>query len=93
MNVDSIEQEFLLPTENRPSPQSVGKENEGGEWLDGRGLAVLEHPIEIFRFCPACHAETRFVIEYVLANAFFGNCVRCGDERVAAFERTVSEGE
>jgi hypothetical protein len=57
------------------------------------GLAVLDPPIVLERFCPECDAETRFVIEFVFANGFFGSCIRCGDERVAAFERTNSEEE
>lgn len=64
---------------------------EGGEVAVGRGLAVLEHPIELNRFCPECKYVTRFVIEFYWANAFFGTCVRCGDERVAVFERTTTE--
>jgi hypothetical protein len=56
-------------------------------------LAVLEHPIVLEDvFCPRCLCTTRFVIEYlfVSGNAFGGTCVRCGDERVAAFTRSVS---
>ena len=60
--------------------------------VDGEtlALAVLDHPIVLDKFCPVCKCETRFVIEFVFANGFFGSCTRCGDERVAAFTRTVS---
>ena len=54
---------------------------------------ILETPIELERFCPACHKQTRFVIEFVFVNGLFGSCVECWDERVAAFSRTPSEGE
>jgi hypothetical protein len=54
-------------------------------------LAVLEHPIELERFCPVCNCATKFVIEWQWANGLFGSCVRCGDERVAWFSRSVSE--
>jgi hypothetical protein len=54
-------------------------------------LAVLNHPIVLDRFCAECGCETRFVIEFVFANGFFGSCTRCGDERVAAFTRTVGD--
>jgi hypothetical protein len=63
------------------------------------GVSVLEHRIVLDNvFCPKCERDdSRFVIEYVFVNrfaqlnAFFGTCVRCGDERVAAFTRTVGE--
>jgi hypothetical protein len=61
---------------------------------DGRlgGVAVLEHPIVLENvFCPVCKDVTRFVIEFQLWNGLIGSCVRCGDERVAAFSRSVSE--
>ncbi len=59
----------------------------------GYSLAVLQNPIELeVEVCPACgRVDTRFVIEFVFANAFLGTYVCCGDERVAPFTRTVGE--
>jgi hypothetical protein len=59
----------------------------------GYSLAVLQNPIELeVEVCPACgRVETRFVIEFVFANAFLGTYPCCGDERVAPFTRTVGE--
>jgi hypothetical protein len=80
--------ESTLPT----TDTNLGNVGEGGAVL-GR-LAVLEHPIELDEvFCPACNCVSKFVIEFQWANGLFGSCVRCGDERVAWFTRTVSEGE
>jgi hypothetical protein len=54
--------------------------------------AVIDPPIELEDvFCPACNEVTKFKIEFQWANGLFGSCVRCGDERVAAFTRTVRE--
>lgn len=56
----------------------------------GASLAVLQTPIELeVEVCPACGSATRFVIEFVFANAFLGTYVCCGEERVVLFERTV----
>jgi hypothetical protein len=79
--------ESTLPT----TDTNLGNVGEGGAVL-GR-LAVLEHPIELERFCPACKEVTKFKIEFQWANGLFGSCVRCGDERVAWFSRTISEEE
>lgn len=56
-------------------------------------IALLDPPIELEIFCSVCKEKTRFVIEFRWANGLFGSCVRCGDERVAWFTRSVSEGE
>jgi hypothetical protein len=58
----------------------------------GAALAVLQNPIELeVELCPACgRPKTKFVIEFVFVNGFFGTYVCCGDERVAAFTRTVA---
>lgn len=79
-----------LQTEGSCAPDSVGIEDGAAKQMSG--FAVLDYPIVLDDiFCPACNCETRFVIEFVWANGLFGSCVRCGDERVAAFTRTTVE--
>jgi hypothetical protein len=55
-------------------------------------MAVLAFPIELeVECCPACGCvRTKFVIEFVWANGFFGTHVCCGEERVAPFTRTMA---
>lgn len=55
------------------------------------GIAVLDPPIVLDKFCPECGEDTRFVIEFRFANGLFGTCTRCGQERVAPFTRAISE--
>ena len=64
----------------------------GGAGGGDLGVAVLDPPIVLEdKFCPDCGCDTRFVIEFVFANGFFGTCTRCGTVRVAPFTRAISE--
>ena len=79
-------------TEPHP-PEAPGRmpvSIEGGD-LPGRGIAVLDLPVEWMRFCGHCDSEQRFVAGWICDAGLVGCCAVCGAESVAPFTRMNSE--
>jgi hypothetical protein len=81
---------LLAETSSTSSFLSAGFEF--GEFL-GRGLAVLETPVEWQRFCDVCECDRRFLAEFVCADGLLCHCTMCLDQRIAPFTRTTTEVE
>ena len=81
-----------LPTDRShtsASPESVGLED--GGTFQGKGVAVLDSPIEVSLPCYYCGKESTFVAEIRLLHGWFGTCLGCGDERFVPYTRSVEE--
>lgn len=54
-------------------------------------VAKLEPIVEWDRFCRNCDKVVRFVADRVCVSGLIGECIGCGDERIAPFTRMNSE--